>query len=70
MLEESAGTYAVGDDVTAADMFIVPQLFGSRRFKIDIAQYPILSRIEKAAYSTSSRFKNRRIPEQPIDFEK
>lgn len=68
VLEGSAGSYAVGGEVTAADMFIVPQLFGSRRFKIDIAQYPILSRIEEKVCALDP-FKKAH-PEKQIDFEK
>lgn len=49
VVSKSAGAFAVGDQVTAADAFIIPQLFSSRRFKIDTAVYPTLHRIEQAA---------------------
>lgn len=45
ILEKTAGTYAFGENVTAADLFIVPQLFSSERFKVDISKYSLLSRI-------------------------
>lgn len=45
-LKESAGTFAVGDEVTAADMFLVPQCFASRRFGIRIEDYPHIARTE------------------------
>jgi maleylpyruvate isomerase len=45
---ETAGTYAIGDDVTFADLCIVPQLFFARRFAIDLAQYPTLVRVDEA----------------------
>lgn len=68
VLETSAGTFAVGGEVTAAEMFIVPQLFGARRYKIDIAKYPIISRVEKAVIELEP-FKKAH-PERQVDFEK
>ena len=68
ILAACAGTHAVGGEVTAADAFIIPQLFSVRRFKIDVAKYPILSRIEIAALSLDP-FKKAH-PEAQPDFEK
>jgi maleylpyruvate isomerase len=34
------GTYAFGDQVTLADVCLVPQVYNARRFKVDIAKYP------------------------------
>jgi maleylacetoacetate isomerase len=45
ILKPFAKTYAFGDQVTAADVFIVPQLFSAERFKVDISKYPILFQI-------------------------
>ncbi len=39
--------YAFGDQITAADLFIVPQLFSSERFKVDISAYPTLFQISQ-----------------------
>ena len=47
-LGASAGRYCVGDSVTFADVCLVPQLFASRRFGVDVAAYPLLARIEAA----------------------
>lgn len=68
VVEDTAGTYAMGGDVTAADMYIVPQVFGAKRFKIDFAKYPVLARID-AAVAGLEPFK-RAHPEKQIDFEK
>jgi maleylpyruvate isomerase len=46
---ETAGDFLVGDDVTIADLYLVPQLFGSRRLGVDLAAYPTLLRAEAAA---------------------
>lgn len=44
-LESYSGTYCFGDTVTAADLFLVPQLFSSQRFNIDISHFQQLSKI-------------------------
>lgn len=36
------GTYAYGDTPTLADACIVPQVYGARRFDIDLSPYPTL----------------------------
>lgn len=41
-----AGTYLHGDEITLADCFLVPQLFGARRFGVDLTPYPTLTRVE------------------------
>lgn len=48
LARETAGTCAIGDEITFADLCIVPQLFFARRFAIDLAAYPTLARIDEA----------------------
>ena len=43
----TTGQFALGDEITAADLFIVPQVFSSSRFGVEINQYPYLSKINK-----------------------
>jgi maleylpyruvate isomerase len=45
---ETAGTFLVGDAVTIADVYLVPQLHAARRFAVDLAPYPTLVRVEAA----------------------
>lgn len=46
MLKETSGKYSYGDQVTLADLFIVPQIYNSyTRFSVDISKYPTVSRI-------------------------
>jgi len=45
-LQSCAGKYCVGDEVTLPDLALVPQVFNARRFKVDMAQFPTISRIE------------------------
>lgn len=43
-----AGPFAVGDAPSFADLCLVPQLYGARRFGVDLAPYPRLCAIEAA----------------------
>jgi maleylpyruvate isomerase len=47
-VKETAGTYCLGETVSLADVFLVPQLYGARRFAVDLTPYPTLTRIEAA----------------------
>lgn len=40
------GAFSVGDTPTAADVFLVPQLYAARRFELPLAAYPRLGAIE------------------------
>lgn len=46
-LEKTAGEYAYGDELTAADLLIVPQVYNANRFKVDMNQYPTIARVEE-----------------------
>lgn len=46
------GRFAVGDALTAADLFVVPQLFFARRFHVDLSPFPRLLAAEAAALAT------------------
>ncbi|MDC0714381.1 maleylacetoacetate isomerase [Stigmatella sp. ncwal1] len=48
MVQETAGTYCIGEQVSFADLFLVPQLYGARRYGVDLSPYPTLTRIEAA----------------------
>ena len=48
IVHDGAGTFCHGDTVTLADLFVVPQLYGARRFGVDVAQFPTLLRVEAA----------------------
>ena len=43
-----AGRYAVGDRVTIADLFVIPQIYNARRNDVDLTPYPTLLRVERA----------------------
>ncbi len=46
------GSFAVGGALTAADVFLVPQIATARRFGVDLAPYPRLLAVEAAAMAT------------------
>lgn len=48
LVAESAGRYCVGDQVTLADVCLVPQLYAARRFGLDLTRYPTAVRVEEA----------------------
>jgi maleylpyruvate isomerase len=45
---ETAGRFLVGDAVSLADAYLIPQLYNARRFNVDLAPLPTLVRIESA----------------------
>jgi maleylacetoacetate isomerase len=44
-----AGRFLAGDEVTLADVCLVPQMYNARRFEVDLSPYPILVRADAAA---------------------
>ncbi|MEM6747250.1 MAG: maleylacetoacetate isomerase [Pseudomonadota bacterium] len=42
------GTYLSGEDVTAAECYLLPQLYGARRYGLDLTPYPRLLAVEDA----------------------
>jgi maleylacetoacetate isomerase len=45
LLGESAGRYCFGDDVTIADVCLVPQMYNARRFGCDLTPFPTVVRV-------------------------
>ena len=48
VVHEGAGRFCHGDEVTLADLFVVPQLYGARRFGVTVSQFPTLLAVEAA----------------------
>ncbi len=46
-LVKTAGDFCIGNHVTAADCFLVPQLFSARRFEVDLTPYKNIRNIEE-----------------------
>ena len=47
LVQETKGKYCVGDDISLADVYLVPQLYSARRFKVNMDLFPQLIKIEK-----------------------
>lgn len=49
LLKDYAGTYATGDEIYLADLFLVPQIHAAiNRFNMDMSEFPLLSRLYEA----------------------
>ncbi|ETK89760.1 maleylacetoacetate isomerase [Phytophthora nicotianae CJ01A1] len=44
-LTRCAGRYCVGDEVSLADVYLLPQVHNARICKVDLAEYPAISRV-------------------------
>jgi len=49
---ESPGRFSVGDALTAADLFLVPQVYSARRFGVDVSKFPRVLAAEASALAT------------------
>ncbi|CAA91449.1 putative maleylacetoacetate isomerase [Caenorhabditis elegans] len=47
LLKQHSGKYAVGDDVTIADLSIPPLIYSANRFNLDLSPYPTVNRINE-----------------------
>ncbi|KAG1654669.1 Maleylacetoacetate isomerase [Nymphon striatum] len=71
MLEDTAGEYCVGDQVTFADLFLAPQVYNAERFSVDISQYPMINKVngnlkELDAYKQSEPKNQPDCPEEQL----
>jgi maleylacetoacetate isomerase len=63
--ERETGRYAHGDTPGLADCCLVPQLANARRYDVDLAAYPTLTRIEAQCFSLQA-FTDA-LPEKQVD---
>ncbi|XP_047677047.1 maleylacetoacetate isomerase isoform X2 [Tachysurus fulvidraco] len=47
ILKQTSGTYCVGNEISMADICLVPQVYNAERFKVDLDQYPTIKRINQ-----------------------
>jgi maleylpyruvate isomerase len=45
-----AGRFSVGNELSFADVCLVPQLYNARRFQLDVVRWPTLARVEGACF--------------------
>lgn len=53
-LEQSAGLYCVGDEVTMADICLVPQVYNAERFRLPMGEYPLINGIVRRCRELAS----------------
>lgn len=46
--DDRRGRYSFGDSVTLADVYLIPQVESARRFKVDLAPYPLIRAVDDA----------------------
>ncbi|WP_448568728.1 maleylacetoacetate isomerase [Thalassotalea ganghwensis] len=44
-LSDTAGKYCFGDQVTIADICLIPQVYNAKRFNLDMSAYPLITAI-------------------------
>ena len=49
LVRETAGKFSIGDELSMADLCLVPQLANARRFGVDVSAFPRLLQAETAA---------------------
>eukprot|EP01099_Mayorella_cantabrigiensis_P000270 TRINITY_DN1125_c0_g1_i1.p1 TRINITY_DN1125_c0_g1~~TRINITY_DN1125_c0_g1_i1.p1 ORF type:complete len:222 (+),score=49.79 TRINITY_DN1125_c0_g1_i1:85-750(+) len=64
VLANTAGRFAVGDQVTIADLCLVPQVYNAHRHKVDMSEFPIILRVTDNA-SQLPAFQNSHPSKQP-----
>ncbi|XP_029586040.1 maleylacetoacetate isomerase isoform X1 [Salmo trutta] len=47
ILKETASKYCVGDEISMADICLVPQVYNAERFKVDVDQFPTIKRLNQ-----------------------
>jgi maleylacetoacetate isomerase len=47
MLLKTSGKYSLGDEVTAADLFLVPQTYNANRFKVNMDDFPSIKKVNE-----------------------
>ncbi|XP_043118604.1 maleylacetoacetate isomerase isoform X2 [Puntigrus tetrazona] len=47
ILKQTAGKYCVGDEISMADICLVPQVYNAERFKVDVSQFPTIRKLNQ-----------------------
>ncbi len=54
LIQKTHGRYSVGDEITAADICLVPQVFSAERFGVSMVDYPLISKINTLCLESSA----------------
>lgn len=63
-LVQTAGTYCFGNEITFADLYLVPQVYNANRVGVDMSKYPTIVRVA-AALETVPAFQKAHPSKQP-----
>lgn len=63
-LKETSGKYCVGDEVTLADLCLVPQVYAAKRFNVNVDKFALVNRIN-AELEQLPEFKKAHAHRQP-----
>lgn len=66
-LQQTSGKFCFSDQFTAADAFLIPQLFSAQRFQVTTEKYPTIEKIQKNCESLNWIIKAH--PKNQIDSE-
>ena len=71
-LKQTSGRYCVGDEISIADLFLVPQVEAANRFKINLNDFELIKKIinelaKLPQYQSSHPFSQ---PDCPIELKK
>jgi maleylacetoacetate isomerase len=67
LLQQHSGKYCLGDAITLADAFLIPQFFGAQRFKVNTDSFPLSRKIYDTCLQNDAFIKAS--PQQQPDFE-
>ena len=68
ILNDSAGNYCMGNMVTAADCFLIPQVVSANRFGVKMNQFPNIKRVNENCMKLDPFIKAS--PDRQPDFQK
>ena len=64
-LKNKSGEFCFSNQVTLADLFLIPQLYNAKRFQVDVKPFPILEKINKNCLS--KEYFQKALPEHQPD---
>lgn len=67
LLKTHGGQYAFGDNITMADICLVPQVYNANRFKVDLSAFPNIVKVVENCNQLDAFIQAS--PEKQIDFE-
>lgn len=53
-VQETAGKFSVGNEITMADLFLVPQCYNAERYEVSLQEFPTIAKINANALATEA----------------